>query len=136
MEKIEFIPNRIEPVVKEVIDKYNFDLPQCRESKWVQFLNFFKRKKKIVTWVDLEKELSKFLKECKIDLDHCIYSGSTFNLSVENTKKFIKKFNKYQSSYYELYSKSLAKIKITNKDIGKNISFLFFGNSIYINIIK
>jgi len=103
MEKIEFLSN-IPFHANEKIKSTDIPhLPQCEDSKLTKFLNLFKRKKKIITWIDIEKEILEFLKECKIDSYWKIGPNDEIFLNVENTKKFIKRFNKYGRYYYASY---------------------------------
>ena len=135
MEKIEFIQDNGYFIKEDLVKELQFEQCLEKQSLLSKFKALFK-KKKITNWFDLEKEIRKFLDKYEIDVNRYpfLYHHSTFKLNNKITKKFIKKFSKYDSLdikerfYTVQYNKNSAVIN--------RCRFLFFENIIHIEIIK
>lgn len=129
MEKIEFYS-------ESLTGKYakELQIEQCLEKQ--SWLNKFKdlfKKKRITNWFDLEKNIRKFLDKYEIDVNRYpfLYHHSKFKLNNKITKKFIRKFSKYDSLDIKerFYTVQYGKGHIINR-----CRFKFFETMIHIEI--
>jgi len=134
MEKIEFIPDNGYLIKEELVKELQIENCIEKESWLNKFLSLFK-KKKINNWFILEKEIRKFLDKYQIEPNvSFIYTGTSFKLNKKVTKKFIKKFSKYDS--LDIKERFFTVQHNKRSAILNYCRFSFYENNIFIIIIE